>query len=308
MITETGISCPIDCCPEDQRDGPSRTKPSLFLEKSYAMLQEEANHGIVRWSDDGKSFKIIDQNKFVNEVLPRYFKHNKLRSFQRQLYIHNFRNKKNKSLEYMHPCFNRSFPSCLRRIGPVKGKRKITAVEKSQRLSKAIVDNQQLKKKLDSMQGCCPSLNKYPNEERAMLIALKIHRKVKKVEVGLAPVCCRSNDQDEKSISMKLQAVLDAVKALQSQKSTFASNRGESVAPNSISISQDPCKAPCCMEEEACSNYFTEPASNRSEKVPHLFSKDIEVQSEYNPSELMASDSGIPELRSMTSEFTITRK
>jgi len=59
------------------------------------------------------SFRVSDPAKFAARVLPRYFKHNKLGSFQQQLLTYGFQRLPNGSCldissVWMHPCFRRS--------------------------------------------------------------------------------------------------------------------------------------------------------------------------------------------------------
>lgn len=65
-------------------------KSPLFLHKTFAMLKT-AKPDIATWSDDGLSFYIIDQARFVEVVIPQYFKHNNFSSFVRQLNFYGFR-------------------------------------------------------------------------------------------------------------------------------------------------------------------------------------------------------------------------
>jgi hypothetical protein len=57
---------------------------------------------IVRWTDEGDAFIIINKNEFSDKVLPIFFKHKNLPSFVRQLNIYGFKKTKYKSEEH---CF-----------------------------------------------------------------------------------------------------------------------------------------------------------------------------------------------------------
>ena len=61
-----------------------------FLKALFQILQNE-DARIIGWSHGGKAFQIRDVNKLQKVVLPKYFKHNKLASFQRQLNYFGFR-------------------------------------------------------------------------------------------------------------------------------------------------------------------------------------------------------------------------
>ncbi|KAF8462126.1 HSF-type DNA-binding-domain-containing protein [Kalaharituber pfeilii] len=55
---------------------------------SYRMLEDPIYRHIVRWSDTGENFIVLDNTEFtknVQNVLPRYFKHSNFASFVRQL-------------------------------------------------------------------------------------------------------------------------------------------------------------------------------------------------------------------------------
>jgi len=58
---------------------------SAFIDKTWTMLENNSFSHIVRWTEDGNSFRILDESSFQNEVLPIYFKHSNLTSFQRQV-------------------------------------------------------------------------------------------------------------------------------------------------------------------------------------------------------------------------------
>lgn len=45
---------------------------------------------LIRWSDDGNSFIVLDEDKFARTLIPELFKHNKYSSFVRQLNMYGF--------------------------------------------------------------------------------------------------------------------------------------------------------------------------------------------------------------------------
>lgn len=65
-------------------------KYPLFLNKTFAMLKT-SKPDIATWAEDGLSFYIIDQARFVESVIPQYFKHSNFSSFVRQLNFYGFR-------------------------------------------------------------------------------------------------------------------------------------------------------------------------------------------------------------------------
>ena len=51
----------------------------------------DSNHtDLIRWSDDGKSFIVLDEDEFARTLIPELFKHNNYASFVRQLNMYGF--------------------------------------------------------------------------------------------------------------------------------------------------------------------------------------------------------------------------
>lgn len=82
-----------------------------FPKKLYAILQKE-DASIVSWLTKGDAFTVRDNDRFVTDILPRYFKSNKIRSFQRQLNRYGFSRitKGPDSGAYRHDWFQRDKP------------------------------------------------------------------------------------------------------------------------------------------------------------------------------------------------------
>ncbi|KAI5968022.1 SKN7 [Candida margitis] len=61
-----------------------------FVKKLFLMLQEDSYKDVVRWTDNGDSFVVINTNNFTKNILPRHFKHSNFASFVRQLNKYDF--------------------------------------------------------------------------------------------------------------------------------------------------------------------------------------------------------------------------
>lgn len=92
-----------------------------------SFLDESRNTDLIRWSDNGDSFIVLDEDEFAKTLIPELFKHNNYASFVRQLNMYGFHKKvglsdnsmraserKNKSpSEYYNPYFKRGHPDLL---------------------------------------------------------------------------------------------------------------------------------------------------------------------------------------------------
>ena len=80
-------------------------------------MKDEENYEGLQWSESGDHLLIKDISFLTNETLPKYFKHNNLSSFIRQLNMYDFR----KSTEancciYSHPHFKKAKEHDYRKI------------------------------------------------------------------------------------------------------------------------------------------------------------------------------------------------
>ncbi|XP_020026584.1 heat shock factor protein 1 isoform X3 [Castor canadensis] len=117
--------------------GPGAPGPSnvpAFLTKLWTLVSDPDTDTLICWSPSGNSFHVFDQGQFAKEVLPKYFKHNNMASFVRQLNMYGFRKvvhieqggllkPERDDTEFQHPCFLRGQEQLLENI-----KRKVTSV------------------------------------------------------------------------------------------------------------------------------------------------------------------------------------
>ncbi|CAM9532571.1 unnamed protein product [Discosporangium mesarthrocarpum] len=95
----------------------TRGAPSMFPRKLYKILSEE-DPNIIAWADSGRSFQLLDQDAFVEEIMSRFYRHQKLTSFQRQLNLYGFKKQTQGPLtgHYCHPSFQRDRPELLENV------------------------------------------------------------------------------------------------------------------------------------------------------------------------------------------------
>ncbi|RPD66517.1 hypothetical protein L227DRAFT_147093 [Lentinus tigrinus ALCF2SS1-6] len=96
-----------------------------FLQKLYEIVNDPANEELIKWSENGDSFYVLNHEKFAREVLGRWFKHQKFASFVRQLNMYGFHKiphlqqgvlKSDSDTEpwhFEHPNFHRGQPDLL---------------------------------------------------------------------------------------------------------------------------------------------------------------------------------------------------
>ncbi|KAI4212072.1 MAG: hypothetical protein LQ351_005254 [Letrouitia transgressa] len=108
-----------------QRDAQSKRKQiPPFVQKLRSFLDDPQNAHLIKWSENGDSFIVVDEDEFASTLIPELFKHKKYPSFVRQLNMYGFHKKvglsdnsmraserKNKTpSEYYNPYFKRDRP------------------------------------------------------------------------------------------------------------------------------------------------------------------------------------------------------
>ncbi|KAJ4177594.1 Heat shock transcription factor [Fusarium falciforme] len=106
-----------------------------FVQKLNRFLAERKNEHLIRWSEKGDSFIVLDEDEFAKTLIPELFKHSNYASFVRQLNTYGFhkrvrlsdnsmragvRKNKNPS-EYSNPYFRRGHQNLLGLINKPKG-------------------------------------------------------------------------------------------------------------------------------------------------------------------------------------------
>ncbi|CAM5087817.1 unnamed protein product [Eretmochelys imbricata] len=137
-----------------------------FLTKLWTLVEDPDTDPLICWSPSGNSFHVFDQGQFAKEVLPKYFKHNNMASFVRQLNMYGFRKvvhieqgglvkPEKDDTEFQHPYFIRGQEQLLENI-----KRKVTSVSsiknedikvRQDNVTKLLTDVQMMKGKQESM-------------------------------------------------------------------------------------------------------------------------------------------------------------
>merc|ERR1712137_1131081 len=98
--------------------------PAPFVRKTFDIVSDPSTNAIVCWSSSGSSFLVLEEHAFQKEVLPKYFKHDNLCSFIRQLNTYGFRkisgskdlNTEQNVLEFEQPDFQKDCPELLTQL------------------------------------------------------------------------------------------------------------------------------------------------------------------------------------------------
>uniref|UniRef100_A0A8I6GAQ4 Heat shock transcription factor 2 n=1 Tax=Rattus norvegicus TaxID=10116 RepID=A0A8I6GAQ4_RAT len=104
-----------------------------FLSKLWTLVEETHTNEFITWSQNGQSFLVLDEQRFAKEILPKYFKHNNMASFVRQLNMYGFRKvvhiesgivkqERDGPVEFQHPHFKQGQDDLLENI-----KRKVSS-------------------------------------------------------------------------------------------------------------------------------------------------------------------------------------
>ncbi len=90
-------------------DSNPEARVATFIRKIYNILEEQLFPEIVDWNAEGNAIVIKKPSEFGSKVLPKYFKHNHISSFIRQLNMYSFQKKRSRHAGhiYSHELFQR---------------------------------------------------------------------------------------------------------------------------------------------------------------------------------------------------------
>uniref|UniRef100_G1TSK3 HSF-type DNA-binding domain-containing protein n=1 Tax=Oryctolagus cuniculus TaxID=9986 RepID=G1TSK3_RABIT len=143
-----------------------------FLAKLWSLVEDPALDELVCWSQSGQSFYIMDEQIFSKEVLPKYFKHNNMSSFVRQLNLYGFRKvisfdsvfhvKEKKNMqEFQHPFFQKGKTNLVGSIKrKVPGMRNEDVRNSPDEFQGIMTEMQEINEKQNNMEGKLAELEK----------------------------------------------------------------------------------------------------------------------------------------------------
>lgn len=126
-----------------------------FLTKLWTLVEDADTNEFICWSQEGNSFLVLDEQRFAKEILPKFFKHNNMASFIRQLNMYGFRKvmhidtgivkqERDGPVEFQHPYFRQGQDDLLENI-----KRKVS----NTRIEDSKIRQEDLTKILASVQS-----------------------------------------------------------------------------------------------------------------------------------------------------------
>ncbi|XP_070589541.1 heat shock factor protein 2 isoform X2 [Erythrolamprus reginae] len=148
------------------------TTVPAFLSKLWALVGDAPSNQLITWSQNGQSFLVLDEQRFAKEILPKYFKHNNMASFVRQLNMYGFRKvvhvdsgivklERDGPVEFQHPYFKQGREDLLEHI-----KRKVSSAKpeenkiRQEDLSKIISSAQKVQSKQETIESRLSALKR----------------------------------------------------------------------------------------------------------------------------------------------------
>ncbi|XP_034275915.1 heat shock factor protein 1 isoform X2 [Pantherophis guttatus] len=182
-----------------------------FLTKLWTLVEDPDTDALICWSPTGNSFHVFDQGQFAKEVLPKYFKHNNMASFVRQLNMYGFRKvvhieqgglvkPEKDDTEFQHPHFLRGQEHLLENI-----KRKVTNISS--------IKNEDIKVRQDSMTKLLTDVQLMKGKQESMdskLIAMKHENEALWREVATLR---QKHTQQQKVVNKLIQFLISLVQS-----------------------------------------------------------------------------------------------
>jgi len=187
----------------------------VFLRNTYHMVNTHPT--AIGWTDDGKNFVIKNPSVLASEIIPKYFKHNNVQSFIRQLQFYGFRKIKNKCLPpgsstkqgprqlfFRHEKFVRGRPDLLVEIKKPSSQKKL-----QDKLDKEDVDS--LKSDVGNITSIVTTLKNDVDRINSLLEAFDSQKAIKKrrIETNVATPIFESSTTPltEKDVSGSMNSV-----------------------------------------------------------------------------------------------------
>ena len=197
---------------------------STFLLKLFNILNEDLYSNYIHWNKDGTSVVISDPEGFAKKVLPKYFKHNKLSSFIRQLNMYEFHktkskpktNKKNEQI-FVHKDFKKS--KSEKDIEKIKSRKNNSKNDNDSDLSEDINDKK--------------TIGKYKKEEENLILGPKNHENLdENAKLKILENCLKSNGLTKILNKQILQILLDNIQNFMEKQKDYENEIDELTKKN----------------------------------------------------------------------------
>uniref|UniRef100_A0A6J0UHE2 Heat shock factor protein 1 isoform X1 n=2 Tax=Pogona vitticeps TaxID=103695 RepID=A0A6J0UHE2_9SAUR len=195
-----------------------------FLTKLWTLVEDPETDPLICWSPGGTSFHVFDQGQFAKEVLPKYFKHNNMASFVRQLNMYGFRKvvhieqggllKPDKDdTEFQHPYFLRGQEHLLENIKRKVTTSWITVSDESPCLQMSGIKNEDIKVRQDSVTRLLTDVQMMKGKQETMdskLLAMKHENEALWREVASLR---QKHTQQQKVVNKLIQFLISLVQS-----------------------------------------------------------------------------------------------
>lgn len=110
--------------------GGTRGTDSNFPAKLHHILSRQDLSDVITWLPHGRSWRLVDRQAFMNQIMPKYFSHSNYASFARQVNGWGFKRMSRKGTDYgsyYHQLFLRGMPHIAKRMRrPLKIGKKVS--------------------------------------------------------------------------------------------------------------------------------------------------------------------------------------